>query len=820
MANKTKAAETHNYTFIDSMEDARKLCDPWIPMQYILDKNGVSEKLTAEEAKALFIHLTISALGVGDDSDILLCSMGLLKGYDKFLSLGDRREHYQQMVSFFKKEQKQTNKDRDPKARTKNLIQKENRLIKKIERHYLQDTPDPERLKTLLKEAKRIYLTGPSALGVAARVELPEPSYLANKPICNFPPDESLFIGREKILEKVERQFKAGKQIQILHGMGGVGKTRVARRYAYSHQYDYTRIAWIDATSSVSILKSVREFLVKVESVPEDAAEDMIRPAFLRYFEHKAHWLIVFDNADYLGKDANETDNMEEVLKSYIPVGIGHILITTRCDRDFMGAARIAVDVFTPELARQFLVEKSGLEADQDTDVLAQKLGYLPLALQYTASYIQQHCSTYREYLDLWDEDGMNLFDEEDGGYAEKTVRKAFHITLDKIKDDPIAMDLLHRLACLNTTELPVERYLEVVSQKPDAPFYDSKWFGTISSGYEKINEQLVKYRVPCWVDNERIRISPDTSSYKIDPSKFIIIRGCKQDCLHPVLERKATRNALFRKLGSYSLITWDKINISMHPLLREIIYDEMYEQERGRWCSKIETSQMLSVVFRLSGSEDAARKHLADALRGKLNQIRGNTDSTKEYIQHVQRMEAEGADVSHLVYGFVPISYCAAAPRFFSLFKDILELNDADLTREALSDYRYLMETLYGSDDILHYKIGMKACKYDKQFYSNLASAIGHDILYKSFRTPKRRQKTGEQYFIGIARHNAPHDMEYPAGEAVRVAVDVWLDDICDADELKTRLQTLVADRSGDWWVIALPEYGADVVDSLSLLP
>ncbi len=103
---------------------------------------------------------------------------------------------------------------------------------------------------------------------------------------------------------------------------------------------------------------------------------------------------------------------------------------------------------------------------------------------------------------------------------------------------------------------------------------------------------------------------------------------------------------------------------------------------------------------------------------------------------------------------------------------------------------------------------------------FLNLASAIGHDILYKSFRTPKRHQKTGEQYFIGIARHNAPHDMEYPAGEAVRVAVNVWLDDICDADELKTRLQTLVADRSGDWWVIALPEYGADVVDSLSLLP
>ena len=83
---------------------------------------------------------------------------------------------------------------------------------------------------------------------------------------------------------------------------------------------------------------------------------------------------------------------------------------------------------------------------------------HLPLALQYTASYIQQHCSTYREYLDLWDEDGMNLFDEEDGGYAEKTVRKAFHITLDKIKDDPIAMDLLHRLACLNTCLLYTSR--------------------------------------------------------------------------------------------------------------------------------------------------------------------------------------------------------------------------------------------------------------------------------------------------------------------------------------------------------------------------
>lgn len=784
---------------------------------YILEQSNINLKIHEETAKAFIIYLVLDIFGAGAQSDIVLYSLRLLRGYENILGITDRRKKFLLECDYQWIREPDPNRELD--ARAKDFIKREKSLYEELYAYYIISAPGADRMKMYLKGAMKNYLEAPAAKQGMRYALLPEPAYLRNRPIAthNLQLEDEQFMGREDILAELKNHFKGKKHIQTLYGMGGVGKTMIALRYAHKHKRHYSNIAWINANSRAEIHTSCLEFLRAATSDINVTSEDAIRSMFLAYFESRTNWLIVYDNADYLDDKA---DDMSEVLASYMPKSGGHILITTRCDRDFMGAARIAVDVFTPELARQFLVEKSGLEADQDTDVLAQKLGYLPLALQYTASYIQQHCSTYREYLDLWDEDGMNLFDEEDGGYAEKTVRKAFHITLDKIKDDPIAMDLLHRLACLNTTELPVERYLEVVSQKPDAPFYDSKWFGTISSGYEKINEQLVKYRVPCWVDNERIRISPDTSSYKIDPSKFIIIRGCKQDCLHPVLERKATRNALFRKLGSYSLITWDKINISMHPLLREIIYDEMYEQERGRWCSKIETSQMLSVVFRLSGSEDAARKHLADALRGKLNQIRGNTDSTKEYIQHVQRMEAEGADVSHLVYGFVPTSYCAAAPRFFSLFKDILELNDADLIREALSDYRYLMETLYGSDDILHYKIGMKACKYDKQFYSNLASAIGHDILYKSFRTPKRRQKTGEQYFIGIARHNAPHDMEYPAGEAVRVAVDVWLDDICDADELKTRLQTLVADRSGDWWVIALPEYGADVVDSLSLLP
>lgn len=816
--NKTEG--TSEYTFFDSMVDARKQCDSWIPMQYILGKNGVSEKISGEEAKALYIYLTINALGVGVDSDILLCSLGLLKGYDKFLSLSDRREHYQQMVALFKKEQKQTDKDRDSKARTKNLIQKENKLIEKIEKHYLQNAPNPERLRALLKEAKRLYLKKSSETGVATQVELPEPSYLANMSISNLDLDESLFIGREKILETIENRFKAGKRIQILYGMGGVGKTRIARQYAYSHQYDYAVIAWIDATSSVSILKSSQKFLIKADSAPEGTAKDAIRLMFLKYFEQKIDWLIIFDNADYLGGDTDEPDDMENVLKSYIPVGIGHVLVTTRCDRDFMGAARISVDVFTPELARQFLVEESGLTADKDTDKLAQKLGYLPLALQYTASYIQQHCNTYREYLDLWNEDGMNLFDEEDGGYAERTVRKAFHITLDKIKDDPIAMDLLHRLACLNTTALPVERYLEVVSKEPDAPFCDSRWFGTISSGYEKINGQLVKFSVPCWVDDQRIRINPDTSSYKVDPLKFTIIRGCKQDCLHPALKHKTTRNALFRKLGSYSLISWNKTNISMHPLLREIIYDEMYEQEKGRWYSKVETSQMLSTVFHLSGSEDVARTHLSDALRGRLNKILGHANTTKWYIQEVQKREAEGFDVSDLVYGFVPISYNGSVSIFFSLFKDILEFNDTKLTHEALNVYRYLMEVLYGSDDILHYRIGIKSTKYDKQFYSNLSNAIGHDILYKSFRTPKRRQKTGKQYFVGVARHDAPHDIEYPVGEAVRATVDIWLNDVQDASELEERLQKLIADESGDWWVIALPEHGLDITNVRSLLP
>lgn len=794
-----KTEETGEYTFFNNMGDARKQCDPWIPMQYILDRNGISERLTGEEAKALYIHLTISALGVGDDSDILLCSMGLLKGYDKFLSLGDRREHYQQMVSFFKKEQKQTDKDRDPKARTKNLIQKENKLIEKIEKHYLQGAPDPEYLRALLKEAKKKYLKESSVLGVAAQVELPEPSYLANRPICNIGPDESLFIGREKILETIEKCFKDGKKIQILHGMGGVGKTRIARQYAYSHQYDYAAIAWIDATSPVSMLKCSQEFLMKAESASEDTVRDSIRPTFLRYFERKADWLIIFDNADYLDKDASETNDMENVLKSYIPVGLGHILVTTRCDRDFMGAARIPVGVFPSELASRLLVEVSGFEANSDVDKLSEKLGYLPLALQYAAAYIREYCSSYREYLDLWEEKGMPLFDQDDGDLAEQTVRKAFHITLDKLKDDIVAVDFLHRLASLNVNALPLKYYLEAVEERPEKTYYDRVYYEPFydCEMVRMLDEQykIRQYRIEEKMGNGYMRLR--NIPFPRDPvqesvSETIDARVIDADYLHPALKDTISRNKLIQKLKSCSLIKWDKTNVYTHPLLREIIFDEMTVQEKFKWYSGFFTQLLLTSVYHRAGNKEAAKELLFRSICAKLGLKKVDYNQKSESQIHVGSDYFERAEC-HFECG----------PELDSFLLDVLSLNDADFTikffklRHELEKQGYISRFLgYSSHDIV--------CE-------QLAVMLNCDIAYRSYQAPKQCTKGDKKYFVGFAhRSKCTGVMETPVEETVceaaRAAIDIWLTDIEDDGERRQKLQGLVADEDADWWIIALP--------------
>ena len=76
--------------------------------------------------------------------------------------------------------------------------------------------------------------------------------------ISNLPPRNRSFTGREDLLATLARRFgdpvRAPVPIgQVLHGLGGVGKTQLALEYAYRYRAHYDVVWWVAAEQGTSV---------------------------------------------------------------------------------------------------------------------------------------------------------------------------------------------------------------------------------------------------------------------------------------------------------------------------------------------------------------------------------------------------------------------------------------------------------------------------------------------------------------------------------------------------------------------------------------
>ena len=103
---------------------------------------------------------------------------------------------------------------------------------------------------------------------------------------------------------------------------------------------------------------------------------------------YKAEWLLVFDNAP----------DRASVVAFVPPAGRGRVLITSR-DQIWPPGQALDVPVLDPEVAAEFLVNRTGDQDRQAALELAEKLGGLPLALEQAGAYIQATGDTLAGYL-------------------------------------------------------------------------------------------------------------------------------------------------------------------------------------------------------------------------------------------------------------------------------------------------------------------------------------------------------------------------------------------------------------------------------------
>jgi hypothetical protein len=131
------------------------------------------------------------------------------------------------------------------------------------------------------------------------------PRRVVNLPYVSLGP---LFKGRDAALADLRQRLRGGDgraidltARQAVHGLGGVGKTRLAIEYAWRHAGGYTALLFLSASSAVDLRIHLAGFCDPlVLDLPEQGRqeEEVRLAAVFRWLSDNPGWLLIFDNVD------------------------------------------------------------------------------------------------------------------------------------------------------------------------------------------------------------------------------------------------------------------------------------------------------------------------------------------------------------------------------------------------------------------------------------------------------------------------------------------------------------------------------------------
>jgi tetratricopeptide (TPR) repeat protein len=298
----------------------------------------------------------------------------------------------------------------------------------------------------------------------------PEPNYPGQMPpMFGLPARNCNFAGRETLLNELRSSLVAGRAAVLTaatrqvaaHGLGGTGKTQLAIEYAWRWASDYARVIWVQAEIPEALSHDFDALADELGlfngNKPTEQAK--VIAAVREHLEKNPGWLLIFDNAPE-----------PRAVKGVVPRSGGQVIFTSRYTAWGKQAVPLRVDVWPPEEAEQFLLQRVGAKGEEQARraaaQLAEELGYLPLALEHAGAYCEQSSLTLADYLLLFRDRRLELFSPETleetlGGDQEMiTVTTTWNLALDRIRDQekcPEAGALFTLCAFLAPDQIPLE---------------------------------------------------------------------------------------------------------------------------------------------------------------------------------------------------------------------------------------------------------------------------------------------------------------------------------------------------------------------------
>ena len=239
---------------------------------------------------------------------------------------------------------------------------------------------------------------------------------------------EDRFVERDE-QEQLEALITDPKrQRTVLVGMRGCGKTQLAATLAKQCEgANWSLVAWINAVSRESIQSDLVELAKQFGIGTSDhPTQDQVIHSFLSRVKsaEPADRLIVFDNVE----DIND-------LRSLVPSGDRLRVVATTTNItgwEHQDWNRIKVGLFDRSESIDYLLTVTKSDDHDTADVLAKRLGDLPLAIAQAAAFAQKRKLNLAQYLDRLDAyRSGRVMPAIRGHYYARDVTTALRVTID-----------------------------------------------------------------------------------------------------------------------------------------------------------------------------------------------------------------------------------------------------------------------------------------------------------------------------------------------------------------------------------------------------
>ncbi|RDW56410.1 hypothetical protein BP6252_14164 [Coleophoma cylindrospora] len=307
----------------------------------------------------------------------------------------------------------------------------------------------------------------------------PKHSLMPHHP-CNH------FMERRIYAETLQQFFRSKTQLSqtfVLWGMGGIGKTQIALKFAQSMRHRLS-VLWVRADQFTNFAADYFQILKEID--PDSAGkyqnadlDEMLQQTRRKLESTPDEWLLILDNADdldaFLGRSTSRDSNLDFSISTYLPRH-GRLLITTR-DRRFQGTVAAAadgmlvgpmsedeaVDLLLQSIPQYLIRNQQGSIAEAQQ--LVEELDYLPLAIAQAAANILEQQLTLAEYVSFYQDKKQRMglmqtpahdFQTTDPRNASQSVNVTWQISFDILKEHhPLSAKLLIYIGCFHWRNIP-----------------------------------------------------------------------------------------------------------------------------------------------------------------------------------------------------------------------------------------------------------------------------------------------------------------------------------------------------------------------------